>query len=273
MTLPDSQHPTSEDGLRRDPHVPHVGVDTEAGIATLTLHNPRRKNALTRPMRRQLISHLADLGARPDVSTIVLTGAGREFSAGMDIREIQPDELSEGEAEFLRVEEAIVRCPVPTIAAIEGHCVGAAMQLALACDLRLASRGSRFAITPAKLGLVYPAPAIARLVRVVGPSVARRLLFTAELIDARTAQRCGIVDDLAAPEDFAAMVRTLARTIASRSSVSVAAAKQMINAVVATGDVPKDLAARWATIENPDLPAGLQAFATRSEPVFPARTP
>lgn len=270
MTLPDRPHRSGEDGVRRDPH---VAVDIEAGIATLTLHNPRRKNALTRPMRRQLIGHLADLGAHPDVSTLVLTGAGREFCTGMDIGEIRPDTLSEVGADFLRLEEAIAECPVPTIAAVEGHCVGAAMQLALACDLRVASRSSRFAITPAKLGLVYPAPAIVRLVRVVGPSVARRLLFTADLIDAQTAQQYGIVDDLVEPEDFATAVRTLARTIASRSSVSVAAAKQMIDAAAATGEVPETLAARWATAENPDLPVGLEAFAARSEPAFPARTP
>ncbi|GAA2785931.1 enoyl-CoA hydratase/isomerase family protein [Saccharopolyspora taberi] len=248
-----------------------VAVSVEASVATLVLHNPASKNALTRPMRDRMVEVFAELAGRADVKAVVVTGAAGDFCAGMDLSEFRPGTETAATGDFVRVEEALAHCPVPTIAAIDGYCVGGGVQLAIACDIRVAAPGARFAVTPAKLGIVYPAASVARLVRTVGPAVAKRLLFTADLIDARTALRHGIVTDLADEGGVLASAESVARTVASRSSVSTAAAKEMIGFAAATGEVPAEVADRWQEAENGDLPVGLEAFAARRAPVFPDR--
>ena len=248
-----------------------VAVSVEADVATLVLHNPSSKNALTLAMRDQLVEVLAELADRPDVKAIVLTGAGGDFCAGMDISEFRPGAEETATTDFVRVEEALAHCPIPTIAAIDGYCVGGGVQLAIACDLRIGGPGARFAVTPAKLGIIYPAPSVARFVRTVGPATAKRLLFTADLIDAQTALRCGIITDLAEQGSVLQDAESVARTIASRSSVTIAAAKQMIGFAAATGEVPEAVVTRWRQAANDDLPVGLEAFAERKPPVFPNR--
>ncbi|AQA23243.1 enoyl-CoA hydratase/isomerase family protein [Rhodococcus sp. MTM3W5.2] len=170
--------------------------------------------------------------------------------------------------EFVRVEEALARCPKPTVAAIRGHCIGGGAQLAIACDLRIAAEGAQFAITPAKLGLIYPAPSVERLVRTVGPAATKRLLLTSDTIDTATALRFGLVTDVVAATDFDAAIRRIAATIASRAPATVAAAKQMVDDTATRGGVSDELSCRWTTRPNPDLAIGLAAFADRRTPDF-----
>lgn len=252
--------------------LPHVTLHVAEGVATITFRNPSARNALTRAMRDEFVDLLADAGGRPEVRVIVVTGASGNFSAGMDIGELQTGSAAAVAEDLVRLEEAVAGCPVPVIAAIDGYCVGGGTQLAVACDLRVASPRSRFAMTPAKLGVVYPSASITRFVRVVGAAVAKRLLFTADMIDAPTALRLGLVGDVTGADDFDSSVRELAHTVASRSSVSLGAAKRMIDAAGA-GDVSEELVHEWTLAENRDLSVGLQAFAAGSAPHFPPRSP
>ncbi|MCZ4554441.1 enoyl-CoA hydratase/isomerase family protein [Rhodococcus maanshanensis] len=245
-----------------------VTVVVDAGVATITMDNASRMNALTRPLLEALGRRIDEIGRHDGVAAVVLTGTGDNFSAGLDVSEITTETSPQVLDEFVQVEEALARCPKPIVAAIRGHCIGGGAQLAIACDLRIAAEGARFAITPAKLGLIYPAPSVERLVRTVGPAATKRLLLTSDTIDTATALRFGLVTDVVAATDFDAEIRRVASTIASRAPATVAAAKQMVDDTATRGGVSDELSCRWTTHPNPDLAIGLAAFADRRTPVF-----
>ena len=199
-------------------------------VATLTLNRPATRNAVTAAMWRALPGILADLAAEPKVRVLLLTGAGGTFCSGADISEI--NELGDNDDDTgltVVAEHALVTFPKPVIAMIEGYCVGGGCQLALACDLRIAATGARFGVTPAKLGIVYPLSSTRRLAEIAGPAAAKLLLFSAELIGAEHAVRIGLVDEVCPPEDLRERVYGLAATMAGRSRLTMAAAKQIID--------------------------------------------
>lgn len=245
-----------------------VSLQMDSSTPTLTLDNPTRRNALTAVMRRELLDHLAHLAHRADIRAIILTGKGPDFSAGMDINEID-DQTVDGVAEdMIHLEDAIAQFPVPVIAAIRGNCIGAATQLAVACDIRLCDTTASFAITPAKLGLVYPARSIERLVAVVGVAAAKQLLLTGAAVDAETAKDLGIVTSVVDTHLEVHAAET-AGTVALRSPISVRAAKEMLEAASVGGRVPEDLQTRWAGLRSRDSAVGIAAFTNRRMPTFP----
>ena len=241
-------------------------------IARIVIDNRRRANALTRPMLTELRAHLDTITRRPDIRVAILSGAGHNFCAGLDISAITANAHDSIEHDFVDVEAALAQCPKPTIAAIEGHCFGGGTQLAVACDLRIAAHTARFAITPAKLGLIYPADSIERLTTVIGPAATKRLLFTADAITADTALAFGLVTDVASEADLDAAADRMAGTIATRSPVTIAAAKQMTDSA-ARSALTDTLRLHWQTTPNLDLPVGLAAFAAKAAPTFPTHTP
>ncbi|WP_305094011.1 enoyl-CoA hydratase/isomerase family protein [Prescottella sp. R16] len=239
-----------------------VTVEVHDRIAVVTLDNPRTHNSITRFMRHRLDEVFTDI-ADSDVAAVVLTGRGRSFSSGMDIGEITPDGAHRVADELVAVERRIAEAAVPTIAAVDGNCVGGGAQLAFACDLRVAAERSSFAITPAKLGIVYPAASVIRLVRVVGPAVAKLLLFTADPVDARSALRYGMVHQVVRHDDVRSTALGLARTIAGRSAVSVRAAKSVVDAATVSADAAVDAQERWRRMDNPDIADALSAFGRK----------
>jgi enoyl-CoA hydratase/carnithine racemase len=217
---------------------------------------------------------LAGLAADPRVSVLLLAGVGEAFSAGADIAELlhvyaDPERADAYHATNVAAEEALAAFPRPTIAAIAGACVGGGCQLAIACDLRLAESGARLGITPAKLGVVYPAVPTARLVRLVGPARAKYLLFSAELVGADRAADLGLVDEVVPNGELAARALALAGTIAARSPQTLGAVKDVIDAVVAGGD-PQAAVEPWERKSRyaPDVREGLAAFVERRPPKF-----
>ncbi|MBY8873121.1 enoyl-CoA hydratase/isomerase family protein [Micromonospora sp. PLK6-60] len=204
-------------------------VEVTGPVATVTIRHPARRNAMTAAMWRQLPTLLDGLEADPAVRVLVLTGANGTFCAGADLGDL--DELLDaGDASIaVTAEERLAGFAKPTVAAIEGACVGGGCQLAVACDLRIAAEGARFGVPPARLGLVYPAPTTRRLARLVGPSAAKYLLFTGELIDADRALRVGLVDELLPADRLAGRVGEVTAAIAARSQLSVAAAKEIVD--------------------------------------------
>jgi enoyl-CoA hydratase/carnithine racemase len=233
---------------------------TEIGeVGVLTIDRPAKRNALTRDMWRSLPGILDEL--RGAFRVLVVTGADGTFSAGADIAELRDiygdaQHASAYHSTNVIAEAALAAFPQPTIAAIEGSCVGGGLQLALACDLRIAHRDARFGLTPAKLGVIYPAEAALRLSALVGPARAKYLLMSANLIDAERAYAFGLVEEVT---DDTGRALALAATIAGRSPRSVAAARDMINHGRATMDH-----------EPSDVPEGLAAFVERRVPVFRA---
>ena len=154
--------------------------------------------------------------------------------------------------------------PKPTIAVVQGDCIGGGAALAIDCDLRLAVTGARFGITPAKLGIVYPSASLERAVHLLGPA-AKRLLYTGDLIDADEALRIGLVDELLDAATVEARLDALCATLAERSLLTQAGTKEMVAAVLAHGSVPAELAASWAreVAAAPDPAEGVAAFVER----------
>ncbi len=229
------------------------------GVARLTVHNPGKRNAMTPDMWRRMPELLAQLAADTSVRALVLTGAGSTFCAGADITTLRKSpETSQGLA--VAAEEALSAFPKPTLAAVRGHCVGGGAQLAAACDLRFASAGALFGITPAKLGIVYPASSTQRLVRLVGPATAKYLLFSGELIDAERALRTGLVDEVHPDEALEARVGDFARTLAARSQLTQAAAKEFVD-----GRGGPARADHWLSVarESGEAAEGVTAFLER----------
>lgn len=204
-------------------------VEVAAPVATVVIHNPARRNAMTAAMWRRLPALLDQLEADPAVRALVLTGADGTFCAGADLGDL--DELLDaGDASIaVLAEERLAAFAKPTVAAIRGACVGGGCQLAVACDLRLAADDARFGVPPARLGLVYPAPTTRRLAGLVGPSTAKALLFTAELIDAGRALRVGLVDEVLPAAALSARVGAVTAAVTAQSRLSVMAAKEIVD--------------------------------------------
>ncbi|MFF5183582.1 enoyl-CoA hydratase/isomerase family protein [Streptomyces sp. NPDC000345] len=242
-----------------EPELLHGVTD---GVATVVLHHPAKRNAMTAAMWGALPPLLETLAAAAEVRALVLTGAGGTFCAGADISTLRGS-AEEAQTLAVRAEEALAAFPKPTLAAVRGHCVGGGAQLAAACDLRFAEEGALFGVTPARLGIVYPASATRRLVALVGPATAKYLLFSGELIDAERALRTGLVDEVLPADELDKRVAEFTRVLVTRSQLTQAAAKEFVN-----GRADRD--AHWAAQArgSGDTAEGVAAFLERREPRF-----
>ncbi len=248
--------------MQRLPRVTHSLADS---TATVVLSNPAKRNAMTADMWRELPELLARLAADPAVRALVLTGDGPTFCAGADISSLRdvteadstPQELA------VRAEEALAAFPKPTLAAVRGYCVGGGSQLAAACDLRFAEEGALFGVTPAKLGIVYPASSTRRLAALIGPAATKYLLFSGELIDTGRALRTGLVDEVLPEGQLGKRVAEFVRVLVSRSQLTQAAAKEF-----ADGRTDRD--GHWAEQArgSGDTAEGVAAFLERRAPRF-----
>ncbi|MGW1026040.1 enoyl-CoA hydratase/isomerase family protein [Streptomyces sp. NPDC002577] len=246
-----------------EPQLLHTVAD---GVATVVIHHPAKRNAMTADMWRSLPPLLKTLAEDPAVRTLVLTGEGETFCAGADISSLrEPSADGSGGAQALAVaaEEALAAFPKPTLAAVRGHCVGGGCQLAAACDLRFADEEALFGVTPAKLGIVYPASSTQRLVSLVGPATAKYLLFSGELIDSGRALRTGLVDEVLPAGELGKRVAEFTRVLASRSQLTQGAAKEFADGRV-------DRAAHWAEQArgSGDMAEGVAAFLEGRRPRF-----
>ena len=246
------------------PAQPALLTEHADGVARIVLHNPAKRNAMTEAMWRELPGLLAGLADDTSVRVLVVTGAENTFCAGADIATLR-ESAESSQALAVAAEEALSAFPKPTLAAVRGHCVGGGAQLAAACDLRFAAHGALFGVTPAKLGIVYPASSTQRLVRLVGPATAKYLLFSGELIDTDRALRTGLVDEVHPPEELEARVREFTRTLVERSQLTQAAAKEFAG--------PEPDASRmehWRRVaaESGEAAEGAAAFLERRAPRF-----
>ncbi|MEU3663252.1 enoyl-CoA hydratase/isomerase family protein [Streptomyces sp. NPDC032940] len=242
-----------------EPHLQHRVADS---VATVVVHHPAKRNAMTAAMWRQLPELLGALADDPAVRALVLTGEGGTFCAGADISTLR-DSAEEAQTLAVRAEEALAAFPKPTLAAIRGHCVGGGAQLAAACDLRFAEEDALFGVTPAKLGVVYPASATRRLVSLVGPATAKYLLFSGELIDAGRALRTELVDEVLPAGELDKRVAEFTRVLVSRSQLTQAAAKEF-----ADGRTDRDGYWREQARGSGDTAEGVAAFLERRQPRF-----
>src|SRR3954469_14646383 len=205
-------------------------------IATLTLNRPDRLNALGGTLREDLYAAIIAAGADPAVGVIVITGAGRGFCSGGDVKSMsEKDQAGQSSTTDERMSPlrdrcvlAMRDCPKPIIAAVNGAAAGAGMNLALACDLRIASSAAKFTQAFAKRGLTPDWGGSWFLPRIVGMAKASELLFTGDAIDAAEALRLGIVNAVGAPEALMTEANTLAAKIASGPPVAIALTKRAL---------------------------------------------
>ncbi|MEU5576321.1 enoyl-CoA hydratase/isomerase family protein [Streptomyces huasconensis] len=242
-----------------EPQLRHTVAD---GVATVVIDHPAKRNAMTEAMWRQVPPLFAGLAADPAVRVVVLTGEGGTFCAGADISSLR-ESAQTAQDLAVRAEEALAAFPKPTLAAVRGYCVGGGCQLAGACDLRFADEAASFGITPAKLGIVYSASSTRRLVSLVGPATAKYLLFSGELIGAERALRTGLVDEVLPAGELGKRVSEFARTLASRSQLTQAAAKEF-----AAGRTGREAYWRDQAHGSGDTAEGVAAFLERRQPRF-----
>ena len=241
------------------------------GVLRLTISNPAKRNALDHPILDAIAAVLDDIG---DARVVLLTGAGGMFSSGYDIGEI-PDDVFAEEAErlvahpFASALGALADCEVPTVAALPGHTIGGGLELALACDLRVAADGILLGMPPAKLGLVYSHTGLRRFLEAIGAPRTRELFLTARNVDARTALDWGLVNRVVGVSDLESAALDLAQDIAANAPLSVRGNKRAIRELLAAEghldpEVERELIElREASFQSEDLREGVRAFGQK----------
>jgi enoyl-CoA hydratase/carnithine racemase len=245
-------------------------LTTSGAIATLLIDRPDKRNAFNQAMWDALPDLLAQAMADAQVRVLILASAAdRVFCAGADIGELLANKddaawRAANQAAINRAQYELARAPKPTIAFIDGDCVGGGCGLSLACDIRVATPRARIGITPAKLGLVYPLHDTKLLVDLVGPGQAKRMLFTGALLDADEALRIGLVDMIADSAD------DLATTIAAASPHSCRKIKGFIRRILdgQADDDAATLAVFADAFTGPDFLEGTTAFVEKRKPEF-----
>ena len=254
-------------------------VSNENGVGRLILNQPHKLNAIALEMWRGIASALDDFAADDSVRVVVIEGARGDkpaFSAGADISQFatqrdSKDAVARYEQAVHEGEQALSAINKPTIAKIHGYCVGGGLAVALCCDLRIASSISTFGIPAAKLGLGYTLDSLKPLVDLVGPSVAKEVLYTAKRFSAEEALTMGLINRCVASEDLDAFVDDYTRSIVANAPWTIRAVKTVIGEALkddALRDVELCAAAVARCYDSNDYTEGRTAFMEKRKPQF-----
>ena len=252
-----------------------LSLEKNGEIAHLIINRPEKRNAFTQEMWELFPELLADAMADDDIRVLTVNASKKDaaFCAGADIGEFgagstDPEWRARNQAAINKTQHDLARAAKPTIAVIDGDCIGGGCGIALACDMRIAGPAARFGITPAKLGLVYPLHDTKLLVDAVGPSQAKRILFTGQIFSAQEAERIGLITQLAQEPYVEAMA--LAETMASVSSHSQRMSKQIVQRILEgqADDDAQSSALFDAAFESDDFREGVAAFLEKRTPKF-----
>ena len=208
-----------------------VTLDGADGVFTLTLSRAQALNALSSEMCREILAALGRVGQDPAARVLILTGEGRAFCAGADLKEREgatPEAIWQHNRSIFQIPVELERLAVPVIAAINGFALGGGCELALGCDLRWAASTAEFGCPEVTRGIIPAAGGTQRLPRVIGPSQAMALILTGQRISAADALRVGLVDGVAAPAELMQTAGAIARRIAGNAPLAVRAAKRAI---------------------------------------------
>jgi 2-(1,2-epoxy-1,2-dihydrophenyl)acetyl-CoA isomerase len=254
-------------------------VDRDGAVATLTLNRPEARNALDLGMRDELAAALGELEQDGAVRAVVLTGAGGHFCAGGDVKSMAARRMTaaEGRARVESLNRFVLRLfefPKPTLAMVDGVAVGAGCNIALACDLVVASDRARFGQVFARIGLVPDGGGTWLLPRLVGLARAKELVFTADIIDAAEALRIGLVNRVVPAAELQPTVRALAARIAAGPPGTLALAKALLNRSGTQELGPaleREALAQGHAITSDDHAEGLRAFLEKRAPRFTGR--
>ena len=254
----------------------NILLSVDEQIALLTVNRPEVRNALDRKTADEIRRVLAELEEREDVGVLILTGAGdKAFVSGADIRELKTRTALDGLQAFnQRLFTSIERFPKPVIAAVNGYALGGGCELAMACDLRVASDRAKFGVPETSLGILPGAGGTQRLPRLVGMGRAKELILTGEIIDAATAERIGLVNKVVPPEQLLPAAREMAAKILSRGPLATRLAKLATNmsaeASLDAGLVIEKLG-QSILYASEDKLEGMSAFLEKRKPRFRGR--
>lgn len=247
----------------------------EDHIGELILSQPKRRNALNAAMWAGLPEILQTAKNAKGIKSLIVRGDGDHFASGADISEFATLYATEASARKISDDiaagfKALAEFPHPVIAMVRGACVGGGCGLALCCDLRFADSSSKFAITPAKLGLVYPYSDVQRLIETVGVPNAKDILFSARILQSGEALRMGLINQLHAPEDLESAVLNYARNISALSKQSAITTKKMFGAHFTGQRTETDASQTWFLdgFSSRDFQEGYTAFLAKRTPDF-----
>ncbi|ULK96414.1 enoyl-CoA hydratase [Bradyrhizobium sp. I71] len=250
------------------------------GVGVVTFNNPDKRNAMSLEMWEGFGEALAALRDDDTVRVVILRGAGgKAFVSGADISQFEKVRHNAAASEEYARRSAAQRAlladyPKPTIACIDGYCLGGGMQVAMLADIRLASHGSQFGIPAARLGIAYGYDGLRHLVSLVGPAWARLLMYTGMRIDSAEALRIGLVERLFPAGELWGETMTIAATIAQNAPLAIKAAKITIAQVLkdeSARDMEAIKAIGNACMDSEDFREGRQAFMEKRKPQFRGR--
>lgn len=256
----------------------HLLFQRDGAVATVVFNRPAQRNSISYDMWLALTEHMSELAGDDEIRCVVFRGAGGEaFSAGADIKDFPEHRYDSESARTYGTAieatlDAIDEIPKPTIAMIEGFCVGGGLELASATDIRFAAHGSRYGIPVARLGITAGFKEMRRVVRLVGAGNASYIALSGELIDAEDALRIGFLTELVEPRALEERVYGLARRMAELAPKSHADHKKIIRTVAdnpgLAGMTDEDFALQYSVFDTDDFKEGLAAFMERRKPRF-----
>jgi enoyl-CoA hydratase len=257
-------------------HAPHLATHRSGGVLHITITNPARLNAFTAAMWGELPRLIREAEADDAVRVIVLAGAGdKAFSAGADISEFEQTRTADSAAAYDHLNnvafETLAAPAKPTIAMINGFCLGGGLEVALCCDLRIAASGSQYSVPAAKLGIGYNARWLRPMLGVVSAARAKEMLFTGRRFQASEAAAMGLVNKVVAPHELAAETEALATEIAQNAPLSILAAKRCVDALdqnPALSDLTELDRLVDACFSSADYVEGRRAFMEKRKPAF-----
>ena len=249
----------------------------EDGIGWLTFNQPEKRNAISLEMWEAVATAAERFAADPDVRVVVMNGAGgKAFASGADISEFaKVRDSAAAEANYSATSslarKRLEALDKPLIAMIQGYCIGGGCATALVADIRITAEDGRFGIPAAKLGVAYAYHSLRRLVALVGPAVAKEIMFTGRQLDAQEALRVGLVNRVVPVEELEGVVTDLARGMARNAPLSIRASKEAIEQIA--GDPARADEARFeamyrACFDSADYAEGRAAFMAKRPPVF-----
>ena len=250
-------------------------VERDGHIATVVLNRPDKLNAMTKPMWRRLGETVSALGAEADLRCLVLRGAGgKSFSPGNDISEFESDrstpELAKAYAQATDIAfTSLIDCPIPTLALVQGICVGGGLEIAALCDMRVCGQSSRFGVPIKRLGLVMAYPEIRGLQRLVGRAAALEILLEGRVFGADEAKAMGLVNRVVPDDEVEAEAMATARRIAEGAPLVARWHKKFIRRLEDPAPLtPAELDEGYDCYATEDFQIGYQSFLAKTKPVF-----
>jgi enoyl-CoA hydratase/carnithine racemase len=250
-------------------------------VARLTISNPPRRNALDHEILDAIAEVLPQLNRGIENRCVIVTGAPPLFSAGYDIAGI-PEESFEQDAEalvahpFHAAMQAIAKHPWPVLAAINGHCLGGGLELAITCDLRICAAGAKLGMPPAKLGLIYGHTGLRKFLDVIGLPRTKELFLTGRNLDAARAERIGLVHEVVADGELEREAVALASAVAENAPLSMRGNKHAIDLLNSSRELTEQqeaglVALRESCFSSEDFREGIRAFAEKRRPQWTGR--